>query len=184
MEKFLQCVIYILVISLQVKSSCMIFRYILLTGLLLVSIGGAVAQDPTEFNSDLSQIKIEELSDEQILQIRQRAEESGLTEAQMKAALIARGFPPNELNELEDRLRLIDSGLSTEDLSDRSRVQDTLQMYETPEWDIEFEPGPESRIFVLADDIDHDGVIEEAETRDIVRYQVFVLKQPADNSSY
>ena len=146
-EKFLHCVIYILVISLQVKSYCMIFRYILLTGFLLVSIVGAIAQDPTDINSDLSQIKIEELSDEQILQIRQRAEESGLTEAQMKAALISRGFPPNELNKLEDRLRLIDSGLSTEDLSDRRREQDTLQMYETPEWDIQFEPGPESRIF-------------------------------------
>ena len=100
-------------------------------------------------NRDLSQINIEELSDEQILEIRQRAEESGLTESQMKAALIARGFPPSEINKFENRLKLIDSGLSEEQISDRSRQQemDTLQTLETPEWDIEFEPGPESRIF-------------------------------------
>lgn len=125
----------------------MIFRYILLTGLLLVSLGGAIAQDPTDINSDLSQIKIEELSDAQILEIRQRAEESGLTEAQMKAALIARGFPPTEISKFEERLKLIDAGISTEDLSDRSRQQDTTLTADMPEWDIEFEPGPESRIF-------------------------------------
>ncbi|MEA3477035.1 MAG: SLBB domain-containing protein, partial [Bacteroidota bacterium] len=125
----------------------MIFRYFLLTGFLLIIGSVAIAQDPTVMNRDLSQIKIEELSDDQILQIRQRAEESGLSEAQMKAALIGRGFPPSEINKFENRLRLIDSGLSEESTTDRSRQQDTLQTLDTPEWDIEFEPGPESRIF-------------------------------------
>jgi protein involved in polysaccharide export with SLBB domain len=108
--------------------------------------GVAIAQDLKDINGDLSQIKIEELSDQQILQIRQRAEESGLTEAQMKATLIARGFPPNEINELEKRLKLIDSGLSVEEISDRSRTQDTLQTADAL-LDIDFVPGPESRIF-------------------------------------
>ncbi len=127
----------------------MIFRYILLLGFLLISSSVALAQDPAVMNRDLSQINIEELSDEQILEIRQRAEESGLTESQMKAALIARGFPPSEINKFENRLKLIDSGLSEEQTSDRSRQQekDTVQTLETPELDIEFEPGPESRIF-------------------------------------
>ena len=124
----------------------MIFRYILLACFLLTYSGVAIAQDPDVMNRDLSKIKIEELSDEQIRQIRQQAEESGLTESQMKAALITRGFPPNELYKLENRLKLIDSGLSEEEISDRSR-QDTTQTSYDPELSIEFEPGPESRIF-------------------------------------
>lgn len=121
-------------------------KYILFACFLLTLSGLAVAQDPDVMTRDLSKIRIEELSDQQILQIRQQAEESGLTESQMKAALIARGFPPNELNELENRLKLIDAGLSEEEISDRSR-QDTSQALYDPEISIEFEPGPESRIF-------------------------------------
>jgi protein involved in polysaccharide export with SLBB domain len=98
-------------------------------------------------NQDLSQIKIEELSDDQILQIRQRAEESGLTESQMKALMISRGFPPNEISKLEQRLKQIDSGLSQGQITDRSRQQDTTQTAKAMEPIIEFEPGPESRIF-------------------------------------
>ena len=124
----------------------MIFRFILLACFLLTYNGVTIAQDLKNINRDLSQIKIEELSDEQILQIRQRAEESGLTEPQMKATLIARGFPPNEINKLDDRLKLIDSGQSEVEISDRSR-QDTTQTLYDPEMLIEFEPGPESRIF-------------------------------------
>jgi protein involved in polysaccharide export with SLBB domain len=125
----------------------MTIRHILSVCFLLSFIGISLAQDPGSFNGDLSRIKIEELSDTQILQIRERAEESGLTEAQMKATMIARGFPPTEINKLEERLKLIDSGLSVEENSNRSRQQDTLQTPETSEMDIEFEPGPESRIF-------------------------------------
>ena len=121
-------------------------KYILFACFLLTFSGLALAQDPDVMTRDLSQIKIEELSDDQIRQIRQQAEESGLSESQMKAALIARGFPPNELNELENRLKLIDAGLSEEEISDRSR-QDTTQTSYDPELYIEFEPGPESRIF-------------------------------------
>lgn len=124
----------------------MIFRYILLAGFLLTFSALAIAQNPEVLSGDLSQIKIEELTDQQILQLRQRAEDSGLTEAQMKATLISRGFPPNELNKLEERLRLIDSGLSKVEVSGRSR-QDTVQTTEVPEMNIDFEPGPESRIF-------------------------------------
>ena len=98
-------------------------------------------------NQDLSQIKIEQLSDEQIIQIRQRAEESGLTESQMKALLIARGFPPNEISKLEQRLKLIDSGLSGGRIADRSRQQDTTLTPGAMEQMMEFEQGPESRIF-------------------------------------
>ena len=109
----------------------------------------AIAQDPSVMTRDLSQIRIDELSDEQILEIRQRAEESGLTESQMKAALIGRGFPPGEINKFENRLKLIDSGLSEEKTTDRSRQleKDTLQSLDAEEFSIEFEPGPESRIF-------------------------------------
>lgn len=138
---------YYLVISFADKSDYMILRHIILAGFLLTFSGIAIAQDLQDINTDLSQIRIEDLSDEQILQIRQRAEDSGLTEAQMKATLIARGFPPNEISKFEERLKLIDSGLSVEDISDRSREQDTLQSLDDPEWDIDFEPGPESRIF-------------------------------------
>jgi protein involved in polysaccharide export with SLBB domain len=125
----------------------MIFRYVLLAGfLLIIGIAGS-AQVTDVMNQDLSQIKIEELTDDQILQIRQRAEESGLTESQMKALMISRGFPPNEINKLEQRLKQIDSGLSTEQIKDRSRQQDTTLTPEAMEPIIEFEPGPESRIF-------------------------------------
>lgn len=125
----------------------MIFRYVLLAGFLLIFEIVGSAQVTDIMNQDLSQIKIEQLSDEQIIQIRQRAEESGLTESQMKALLIARGFPPNEISKLERRLKLIDSGLSGEQISDRSRQQDTTLTPGAMEQMLEFEPGPESRIF-------------------------------------
>ena len=72
-DNYLPYIFLNLVISLQVKSYCMIFRYIVLTGFLFLFIGGALSQDPVNMNSDLSRIKIGELSDEQILHIRQRA---------------------------------------------------------------------------------------------------------------
>ncbi len=124
----------------------MIFRYILLACMLLTFSGVAIAQDPNALGGDYSKIKIEELSDKQILQIKQRAEESGLTESQMKAALIARGFPANEINKLEKRLKSIDYDQSEVEISGRSR-QDTSQMLYDPEMSIAFELGPESRIF-------------------------------------
>ena len=37
----------------------------------------------------------------------------------------SRGFPPNEISKLEQRLKLIDSGLSKGQITDRSRQQDT-----------------------------------------------------------
>ena len=62
-------------------------------------------------NSDLSKVKVEELSDSQIQQIMQRAEQSGMTESQMKTALSNPwDVTKAELQKLEKRLNSMRTG--------------------------------------------------------------------------
>jgi len=72
-------------------------------------------------SSDLSKVKVEELSDSQIRQVMQRAEQSGMTESQMKTALLTRGMSPGELQKLEKRLNSMRAGQTSVDVADRSR---------------------------------------------------------------
>ncbi|MEX2428328.1 MAG: SLBB domain-containing protein [Bacteroidales bacterium] len=72
-------------------------------------------------SSDLSKVKVEELSNSQIRQIMQRAEQSGMTESQMNAALLTRGMSPAELQKLEKRLNSMRAGQTSIEVADRNR---------------------------------------------------------------
>jgi len=74
----------------------------------------------------------------------QRAEESGMTESQIKAALLARGLPPGELNKLEQRIEQLQSGQSSTEIISRTKEDVLEPMYSRS---VEKKPVPGNRIF-------------------------------------
>ncbi len=100
-------------------------RYIFISCVLLFISALVYSQNLGVNNDDLSNIKVEELSDGQIKQIIQRAEESGMTESQMKAALVTRGMQSGELIKLEARMNSLKSDKSSFEIINRDR-QDVL----------------------------------------------------------
>jgi len=59
---------------------------------------------------DLSTINVDQLTDGQIRSYMQRAQQSGLTNAEIEAALIARGLPQSELFKLKQRINALTTG--------------------------------------------------------------------------
>jgi len=84
--------------------------------LLLTNICALVAQDLPEINQqslmtlDLSTISIDQLTDAQIRSYLQRIEESGISEADIEAALLSRGLPQSELLKLKERINGLTTG--------------------------------------------------------------------------
>lgn len=75
-------------------------RYFVLLIILVISITG-LAQVP----SDLSALKASQISDSQLQQYLNQARSNGLTEQQMEAELLRRGFPATEMSELKLRIQ-------------------------------------------------------------------------------
>ena len=79
------------------------------------------AQDPLG-GRDLSTLKVDALSDNQITAIQQKLKQSGLTIDQVQSQAIAKGMSPEEFVKLKDRvngisgividLRIVKSGIS------------------------------------------------------------------------
>lgn len=63
--------------------------------------------------ADISKVKIEQLSDAQILEISKRFEASGLSEADATKMLVARGMDPAEVDKYKERLEDLKSGGKT-----------------------------------------------------------------------
>ncbi|MCF8346952.1 MAG: SLBB domain-containing protein [Bacteroidales bacterium] len=122
----------------------MIFRKIIFSFILILASGITFAQQPDLQDPDLTKVKVEELSDSQILQVMQRAEESGMSESQVKAALLARGLSPTELNKLEERIANLQSGQSSTEIISRSREDVLEPMYGRS---VKKKPVPGNRIF-------------------------------------
>lgn len=84
------------------------------------------AQNSGISQSDLSQIQVDQLSDEQVTSFIKKAEESGMSEQQLEAAALQRGMPSSEVDKLRTRIEKIRSGSgSTSDsqsFRDRSRT--------------------------------------------------------------
>jgi protein involved in polysaccharide export with SLBB domain len=57
--------------------------------------------------NDLSKIKVENLSDDQILQMMKQAKDKGLSEQDLEAAALSRGMPRSEVMKLQQRIRLL-----------------------------------------------------------------------------
>jgi protein involved in polysaccharide export with SLBB domain len=64
--------------------------------------------------SDLSKVKASQISDQQLQEFLQRAKTSGLTAKDLETELLRRGLPPSEMEELKQRIELLDSGVESE----------------------------------------------------------------------
>src|SRR5437588_4842230 len=77
----------------------------------------AFSQDILRGN-DLSNIKVDRLSDADILKYQQQLKNYGLTQDEAEQIALAKGFPPSELAKLRQRLALISSQNVTDNKSD------------------------------------------------------------------
>lgn len=105
-------------------------RYILITALLIILINtvtNTYCQIPAGIGSiDLSTIKVDQLTDDQIKQMVKKAETSGMTQDQLAAAAIAKGMPTMEVQKLKDRIAKLNLNKNLqkstgEKISDRTR---------------------------------------------------------------
>lgn len=113
------------------------FLVISLICLILVLAGAEHVKAQEVKGSDLSKVQVDQLSDEQVKAIVQKAELSGMTEDQIETAAKAKGMSGTEIIKLKARiasLKLSTNSVSKENV-DRSRenitVQDTLKSTNT-----------------------------------------------------
>lgn len=89
---------------------------------------------PNDLNQqDLSEIKVDELTDRQIQAILDRAEESGMTQEQLEYMVQARGMPASELNKLKQRIAALSDKIQDQQvLKERGRqIKDEVSVRET-----------------------------------------------------
>jgi len=83
---------------------------------------------------DLSNIKIDDYSDAELISFYNKGMESGISESQLYRMAAQRGLPESEINKLKNRLELISapSNRSKTDTSgDKSSYNDTQRIYDT-----------------------------------------------------
>ena len=77
--------------------------FITILSLLILSVS-ATAQSPDITADDLSQVKVDELSDNQVREFMRQAEQVGMTEAELESEAISRGMPYSEILKLRSRI--------------------------------------------------------------------------------
>ena len=85
---------------------------------------------------DLSQIKIDDLSNDELISLHNKALESGITESQLYKMAAEKGLPEPEITKLRERLRLINSNKKSFQKSDEALEDKTSQQshrYDTTE---------------------------------------------------
>ncbi|EON75531.1 hypothetical protein ADIS_3934 [Lunatimonas lonarensis] len=89
-------------------------RRSLAIGFLLLSLAAACFVTPVFSQSlqDISSIKVDDLTDEQLQLLVRRAEEAGLTESELVMMAQARGVPQSEINKLRNRLENMDISIT------------------------------------------------------------------------
>ncbi|MCC5938453.1 MAG: SLBB domain-containing protein [Lunatimonas sp.] len=80
--------------------------------LFLVAFGSYIAPAASQSLQDISSLKVDDLSDEQLQVLVRRAEEAGLTESELIMMAQARGVPQSEINKLRNRLENMDISIS------------------------------------------------------------------------
>jgi len=90
----------------MVKILCS-FKLIFVFALLLITVISHGQQESDLSKQDISKIKVDELSDDQVKSFIDRAEQSGMTEQQLEEAALARGMQPSEIAKLRDRVEKI-----------------------------------------------------------------------------
>lgn len=73
-----------------------------------------LSQQSTLNSQDISKVKIDELSDAQIQQIINQAEESGMTQQQLEYMVLSRGLPASELQKLKQRIAQLQQNKASE----------------------------------------------------------------------
>ncbi len=91
-----------------------IFRLILISFILWLFSGASLLCQELPGVPDLRTVKVEELTDRQIREFMQRAEESGMTIEQLERAALSRGMPYNEIVKLRERVGELESGMEEE----------------------------------------------------------------------
>jgi len=97
-----------------------IFKTIIHIVILLTFTLSIYAQDPLN-GRDLSTLKVETLSENQIAAIQQKLKQSGMTIDQVESQAIAKGMPPSEFAKLKDRINGI-SGIVMAKAVKRSNI--------------------------------------------------------------
>ena len=87
------------------------------------------SQETSLSQTDLSTVKVDQLSDDQIKSFLQRAEQSGMTEQQLENAALARGMQPSEIEKLRNRIDKIKGESGTK--SDSDKFHDRSRSYKT-----------------------------------------------------
>ncbi len=100
-------------------------------GIMLIMCQGYLTAQ--EVPSDLSKVKAEQLTDEQVKKLVERAEASGMSMQQMESAALARGMSPAELQKLRQRIQQLGREDSNGDISRRrSREYSGEKLIEDP----------------------------------------------------
>ena len=97
-----------------------------------------------DLTTDLSEVKVDELSDSQIRQFVREAESRGLSEAELEAEAINRGMPYSEIQKLRGRIEELQT--ADEASADQQRAEREAAA-ETPSPDRPSEPGVEVGMF-------------------------------------
>ncbi len=95
-----------------------------------------LAQQQDLSGADLRTIKVEELTDDQVRQFIQRAEDSGMTMQQLETAALTRGMPPAEIAKLRARIREIQNSTNVQENKSISRIRNEINTTETEKFDI------------------------------------------------
>ncbi|TZF86442.1 capsule biosynthesis protein (plasmid) [Pedobacter sp. BS3] len=120
------------------------FIVCLLTGMFFT--GGIRAQSINQQN--FSNIKVDELSDDQIREFINRVEASGLSDAQLEQVALSRGMNAGEIQKLRDRVQKIRSGqsasgtqgTSVNNRSGNNQVLSRGRQYNPPDDSLELNP--------------------------------------------
>ncbi len=89
----------------------------------------ANAQNASLAQTDMSQIKVDMLSDEQVASFVKKAEESGMSEQQLVSAAMQRGMPSTEVDKLRKRIEKLKKDKGSK--SDNTKFRDRTRMNTT-----------------------------------------------------
>jgi protein involved in polysaccharide export with SLBB domain len=89
-------------------------RWVVLTALLIMA-GSAVQAQELFYKKNLANIKVDQLTDEQVLRFRQQIETSNMSEKDLIRYFSGKGLSPQEIKKLKARLGGFNSGSTTRD---------------------------------------------------------------------
>lgn len=89
-----------------------------------------LTQQKSSIPSDLSKIQVDQLTDDQIKSLIQKAEQSGLTLDQMQSLAMSRGMSMSEINKLKQRVEKLQQGGGTN--NNNQKAVDRTRSYNNP----------------------------------------------------